>query len=163
MPSATRPPLTSTSAKLTDQESGTSAETLRVLDERFGGGLFASLQVVGGQQEQSLRQVELGADEPGFEPDRLLQQLDAFRRPVLLQADRAQHGAGGGSRGGIGERPLGLLIGLREPPSLHEGGRPLEGFSRLAAERGGRREHADQEQGTGTALRSPLRHDYHCQ
>ena len=128
-----------------------------------------------------LREVQLGPEKAGIEPDGFLEQLGAFVEPVLLNADGAQHRTGRGSRRGIGERELGLLVGFLEPPFLDEGGRPLEGRLRLGAEaaaggrrrtgagRGRRRRGPSREtrrppgRDGHRSLGSPLRHDYHYQ
>jgi len=80
----------------------------------------------------------------GIQPDGLLEEHGAFLEPVLLDADGAQHRTSRGSRRGIGERELGLLVGLLQPAFLDQGGRPLEGRLPLGAESGGRRKHAQQ-------------------
>ena len=83
----------------------------------------------------------------GVQPDGFLEELGAFLQPVLPNADGAQHRTGRGARRGIGERELGLLVGLLEAPFLDQGGRPLEGRLRLGAESGDRRQYAAQEHG----------------
>ena len=82
----------------------------------------------------------MGPEEAGLQPDGFLEQLGAFPEPVLLKADGAQHRTGRGSRLGIGERQLGLLVGFLEPPFLDQDGRPLEGLARLGAEGDRRRQ-----------------------
>jgi hypothetical protein len=54
----------------------------------------------------------LCADEARLQPDRFLEQLGALPEPVLLKPNGAQHRTGRGSRLGIGERHLGLLVGF---------------------------------------------------
>ena len=83
-----------------------------------------------------LRQVQLGADEARLQPDGFLEQLGALSEPVLLKANGAQHRTGRGSRLGIGERQLGLLVGFLEPTFLDQGRRLLECLVRLVGESG---------------------------
>jgi len=95
----------------------------------------------------------VGPEKAGLQPDGFLEQLLAFPKAVLLKADGTEHRAGRGARLGIGERPLGLLVGLLEPPFLDQGGRPLDGLARLGAETGRRRQDAAQDDDSGkTAL-----------
>ena len=192
MPSATRPSATNICAKLTAQALVASGSRLEPSTSAAAEDRSPGLQVVGGQDEQSLgrllergegglgqlqralvvsllrlgageshagggvrrvqlqdppeegkgqlglalervdlREVEMGPDEAWLEPDGLLEQLGAFPEPVLLNADDTEHGPGRGSRLGIGERQLGLLVGFLEPPFLGQDRRSLEGLARL--------------------------------
>jgi hypothetical protein len=84
----------------------------------------------------------MGPHEAWLESDGFLEHLGALAKPVLLKADGSEHGAGRGSRLGIGERPLGLLVGFLEPPFLDQDGRSLQRLARLGRESGPGRENA---------------------
>jgi len=91
----------------------------------------------------------VGPEKAGLQADGFLEQLGAFPKPVLLKADGTEHRAGRGARLGVGERPLGLLVGFLEPPFLDQGSRPLDGLARLRAESGSRRQDAAQDDDSG--------------
>ena len=92
-----------------------------------------------------LRKAEVGPDEAWLEPDGFLEHLRALGEPVLLNANGTEYGTGRGARLGIGERPLGLLVGFLEPPFLGQDGRSLQRLARLGRESGPGRENAAEE------------------
>ena len=120
---------------------------------RTSGSEDGKGQLVLPLERVDLREVQLGPEKAGIQPDGFLEELGAFLEPVLLDADGAEHRTGRGARRGIGERELGLLVGFLEPPFLDEGGRPLQGRLCLRAEAGGRQQTA-QEHDRKTAARS---------
>ncbi len=95
-----------------------------------------------------LGEAQVGPDEAGLQPDRLLEKLGAFAQSVLLKTNGAQDRPRDRSRLGVGEGQPGLLLGLVQPPLADQTGGPLQGFVRLRDQRDARKQD-DEQQGGG--------------